>query len=74
LENALTKICNAKRNDWDVGIPAVLWAYGTTCKKMTRETSFTLVYRQEVVMPMEYIVPSLWIVAVTDMADRDTME
>lgn len=25
-------------------------------------------------MSMEYIVPSLWIVVVTDMADRDIME
>lgn len=35
LESALKKVCNAKRNDWDVHIPAVLWAYRTTCKKLT---------------------------------------
>jgi len=69
LENALTKICNARRNDWDVCIPSVLWAY-----KLTGQTSFTLVYGQEVVMSMEYIVSSLRIAVVTEMVNRDTME
>ena len=35
LENALTKVCNAKQSDWDLRIPLVLWAYQTTCKKLT---------------------------------------
>lgn len=27
LENALTKVCKAQRNDWDACVPTVLWAY-----------------------------------------------
>ena len=73
LENSLTKVCNANKDDWDIRILVVLWAYRTTCKKLTGQTPFKLAYGQEVVMPMEYIVPSLKIAAFTDLADEETM-
>jgi transposase InsO family protein len=69
LETTLTKICSVNKDDWDLRVPGVLWAYRTTCKKLTMQTPFKLVYGLEVVVPMEYLVPSLRIVAFTNMDD-----
>ena len=74
MENALTKVCNTRRDDWDQKISAVLWAYRTTCKKITDHTSFRLVYVHEAVMPMEYIVPSLSVAGIIEMTDVDVVE
>ena len=73
LENALTKIYNSQRNDWYLRVNVVLWAYRTTCKKLTRHTPFSLVYGQEAVMPMEYIIPSFRVAQITGIADTYTM-
>jgi len=74
LQNTLMKVCNVKRNDWDIHIPVVLWTYRTTCKKLIGETLFRLVYGIKTMIPLEYIVPSLCIEALIELADRDTLE
>ena len=74
LETTLTKVCNDNRNDQDLKILVFLWAYCTNSKRLTGQTPFKLVYGQEAVMPMEYIVPSLRIVAATGMDDAKTLE
>ena len=67
LEHALTKIWCVNRDDWDLKVPIVLWAYRTTYKNFTKQALFKLVYGQEAVVPMEYIILGLIIVAYTDM-------
>ena len=70
----MTKVCNINKDDWDIRIPIVLWAYRTTCKKLTGHTPFRLAYGQEVVMLMEYTVPSLRVAVITNMANEDTLK
>eukprot|EP00253_Pinus_taeda_P016627 PITA_16627 len=74
LENALNKVYNSQRSDWDLRIPVVLWAYRTAYKKLTGQTPFRLVYGVEAIIPMEYIVPILRIAALTGMTDRRALE
>ena len=62
------------RDDWDHKVSAVQWAYCTNCKRLTGHIPFRLVYGQEVVVPMEYIVPSLRIAALIEMTDGDVVE
>ena len=45
-----------------------------TCKKLTRQTPFRLVYGHEDVILMEYIVLSLRIVVTTEMTDVNAIE
>jgi hypothetical protein len=69
LENALTKLCNVNKDDWDLKISSLLWAYKTTCNKLAGHMPFKLVYGQEAVVPLECLVPSLCIVAIKHMTE-----
>jgi hypothetical protein len=74
FETTLMNIFIVNRNDWDLRVPAVLWAYRTTCKKLTMQTPFKLVYGLEEVVPMEYLVPSLRIQYFIDMDDTNAIQ
>ena len=70
----MTKICSVNKDDWDLRVPAVIWAYRTTCKKLTMKNPFKMVYGLEEVVPMEYLVPSLKIATFIDMDDTGIIQ
>jgi hypothetical protein len=41
---------------------------------MTKHTPFILVYGKEVVMPLEFVVPSLWVTLATQMTDDQSLQ
>ena len=45
-------------------------AYRTTCKRVTGKAPFKLLYGKEAVMTMQYIIPSIRIVAIIGMSDE----
>jgi hypothetical protein len=59
--------------DWDDRVPTVLWAYRTTTKKLHKYTPFQLVYGKEVVVPAEFITPSLYIAQITHMSEEESV-
>jgi hypothetical protein len=63
IEYVLTKMCNVKHDDWDQQVTIVLWSHKETHKGLTKHTPFIFMYGKEVVMLLEFVVPSLKIVA-----------
>ncbi|MCO5575069.1 hypothetical protein L7F22_028866 [Adiantum nelumboides] len=59
LISVLTKIVEAHRTDWDLKLTSALWAHQTAYKVAINCTPFKMVYGQEVVMPWEFVIPSL---------------
>lgn len=73
MKKGITKVMSANRDDWDERIPATLWAYRTIVKGIHKKTSFNLVYRREAVVPVEFILPSMFISEATRMTDNTAL-
>lgn len=59
IVSLIYKSCGVEKDDWEERLPSVLWAYRTTYKVTTGQTPFQLMYGQEVMVPVEFMVPSL---------------
>lgn len=70
MEKWLIKVVSTNRDKWDERILATLWAYRTTVKRLHKQTRFQLVYIREVVVPAEFILPSMFISEAAGMTDN----
>jgi hypothetical protein len=61
-------------DNWDLKVPTILWPYKTTYKNFSWHTPFKLVYGQEAVVPLEFLVPILRIAAITHMTERGAVQ
>ncbi|KAL3682257.1 hypothetical protein R1sor_000279 [Riccia sorocarpa] len=59
LTQILRKTVSLNLTNWDKKLIGALWAYRTTFKITTGQTPFQLVYGQEAIFPVEFIIPSL---------------
>lgn len=57
VDGIKARLDSAKGN-WADELDLVLWAYRTSLKTATRETSFNLVYRSTMVVPVEINIES----------------
>ncbi|XP_075112531.1 uncharacterized protein LOC142182266 [Nicotiana tabacum] len=55
---SLKKRLEESKGKWPEVLPGILWAYRTTAKTSTRETSFSLVYDAKALIPVEIGEPS----------------
>jgi len=74
LCRALKKVSNAQRSDWDLRVPVVLWAYRVMCKKLTGQTTSSLVYEANAEILMKYIMLSPRIAVAMDTIDRGALK
>jgi len=61
LEKGLINVFSTNKDDYDEWVPATLWAYWTTVKRFQKYIPFELVYRKEFVIPVEFIIPNIFI-------------
>ncbi|XP_070028768.1 uncharacterized protein [Nicotiana sylvestris] len=71
--NNLKKILEESKGNWPEVLPGVLWAYRTTTKTSTGETSFSLVYRVEALIPVEIGEPSTRYTQATEESIEEEM-
>ena len=67
----LLKNVLSDKRDWNEKLTKCLWAYRTTVRATTSNTSFSLVYGCEAVIPLEIKMPWLQVALATKMTKED---
>ena len=59
LKTMLCRMVGDHKSNWNLTLFSTLWDYRTSVKTTTSFTPFQLVYRLEVVLPIEFQIPLL---------------
>lgn len=73
IMSVIYRSCRVEKDDWEERLPSVLWAYRTTYKVTTGQTPFQLLYGQEAVVPIDFMVPSLRIAIDNRLGDMESL-
>ena len=73
LVSIIYKSCAVKREDWEEKLPSALWAYRTAYKVTTGHTPFQLMFGQEAVVPMGFMIPNLRIALENKLGDMESL-
>jgi hypothetical protein len=73
LCEALAKFANENKDDWDLFISSVLFAYRTKKHATTQHEPFYLMYGRDAVLPIEFMVPTTQ-VNIPDTNPQDDLE
>jgi len=71
--NGLKKRLDGAKGKWAEELPNVLWAYRTTPRRFTGETSFSLTYGAEVVIPAKVNLCSARVVGFDPAQNNELM-
>ena len=67
------KSCAVEVEAWEEKLPSALWAYRTAYKVTTGHTPFQLMFGQEAVVPVEFLIPSLRIALENKLGDMASL-
>lgn len=74
LEHTFTKVYDVTHDDRYESIPVILLSYRKKSKRLMQSASFKLVSSKEVAMPMEFLVPSIFVVLPTQITEENVLK
>ena len=74
IVNGIKKRLDDTKRRWVEELPQVLWTYQTTPQRSTGETSFSMTYRAEAVIPLETGFPTLRTNSLNPSSNNELLE
>ena len=70
----LTKIVKQSHKDWEMKLHSDLWAYRVAYKTAIYTTPFNLVYGWDVILPIEFLIPTLRVVRELEWTGHELLD